>query len=97
MATARKGKSKRRTRAEVQRERSEYVERERKLWYERGLKEGKQQAEQDESARLERESLKVRLELGRAFAVVFEGITRSAAMFFDGGFNAFRGTEPPRR
>lgn len=58
--------------------------------YQSGLKDGKHQAAEAEDKKLQRESLKARIELGRAYAAVFEGITRSAAMFLDGGSNAFR-------
>jgi len=58
--------------------------------YQRGLKYGLETKQKEMEKDLQQQSLKVRLELGRSFAAVFEGITRSAAMFFDGGANAFK-------
>ena len=49
--------------------------------YQQGLKDGIKQEQQS----LLRESLKIRLELGRSYATVFEAIARSAVMLFDNG------------
>lgn len=49
--------------------------------YQQGLKDGIKQERESLAA----ESLKVRLELGRSYAAVFDGIARTALMLFDNG------------
>jgi hypothetical protein len=82
----RKNKTKRPTAAAVRARQIQELEYAENRGYKHGLEDGIKQ----ERDRREAESLKVRLELGRSYAAVFEGITRSALMFFDTGGNVLR-------